>query len=74
MDERTMIEKMRGKEIPEYRDTMYLEGYSPHEILTAARKTIIQEHETLSVPQFSGISWISSSDTVYLELVSVSIG
>ena len=46
MDERTMIEKMRGKEIPEYRDTMYLEGYSPHEILTAARKTIIQENET----------------------------
>ena len=46
MDNRTMIEKMRGKEIPEYRDTMYLEGYSPYEILEAARKTIIQEHET----------------------------
>ena len=45
MGDRTVIEKMRGKEIPEYRDTMYLEGYSPYEILTAARKTIIQEHE-----------------------------
>ena len=45
MDERTMIEKMRGKEIPEYRDTMYLEGYSPHEILTAARSTFYSEQE-----------------------------
>ena len=40
-----MIEKMRGKEIPEYRDTMYLEGYSPYEILTAARSTFYHESE-----------------------------
>ena len=45
MDNKTMIEKMRGKEIPEYRDTMYLEGYNPYEILTAARSTFYSEQE-----------------------------
>ena len=34
----TAIERMMNKEIPEYRNTMYLEGYTPEEILIAARK------------------------------------
>ena len=41
-----MIEKMRGKRLPDYYTGMHEDGYSPYEILTAARKTIIQENET----------------------------
>ena len=41
----TVIERMRGTRIPEYYDGMYRDGYQPHEILEAARNSIIKEHE-----------------------------
>lgn len=45
MDERPMIEKMRGTRVPEYYDGMHNDGYSPYEILAAARSTFYREHE-----------------------------
>lgn len=45
MDERTMIEKMRGKRLPDYYAGMHEDGYSPYEILTAARSTFYSEQE-----------------------------
>lgn len=44
MDNRTMFEKMRGTRIPDYYDGMYLEGYSPAEIVEAAHNFIIKQH------------------------------
>ena len=44
MDKRTMIEKMRGTRIPDYYDGMYLDGYSPAEIVEAAHNFIIKQH------------------------------
>ena len=44
MDNRTMIEKMRGTRIPDYYDGMYLDGYSPAEIVEAAHNSIIKQH------------------------------
>ena len=34
-----------NESIPEYYKTMHLDGYSPEQILQAARKKIIQDHE-----------------------------
>ena len=44
MDNRTMFEKMRGTRIPDYYDGMYLDGYSPAEIVEAAYNFIIKQH------------------------------
>lgn len=44
MDNRTMFEKMRGTRIPDYYDGMYLDGYSPAEIVEAAHNFIIKQH------------------------------
>lgn len=44
MDKRTMFEKMRGTRIPDYYDGMYLDGYSPAEIVEAAHNFIIKQH------------------------------
>ena len=44
MDNRTMIEKMRGTRIPDYYDGMYLDSYSPAEIVEAAHNSIIKQH------------------------------
>ena len=33
------------REIPDYYPSMYLDGYEPHQILHAARRKILQEHE-----------------------------
>ena len=41
----TVFEKMRGKQIPEYYDTMYMDGYQPHEIIEAAHNSIVQQYE-----------------------------
>lgn len=41
----TVFEKMRGKQIPTYYDTMYMDGYKPWEILEAAHNSIIQQYE-----------------------------
>jgi hypothetical protein len=35
---------MYGKRIPEYYDTMYLDGYTPYEILYATRKKMHREY------------------------------
>ena len=35
---------MYGKRIPEYYDTMYLDGYTPYEILYAVRKKMHREY------------------------------
>ena len=40
----TLYEYMDSK-IPDYYDTMYRDGYSPEQILHAARRKILQEHE-----------------------------
>ena len=37
------------RKIPDYYDTMYLDGYSPEQILHAARRKILQEHEAREV-------------------------
>ena len=36
---------MYGKRIPEYYDTMYLDGYTPYEILYATRKKMNREYQ-----------------------------
>lgn len=36
---------MYGKRIPEYYDSMYLDGYTPYEILYAARKKMYREYQ-----------------------------
>ena len=41
----TVFEKMRGKQIPAYYDTMYMDGYQPHEIIEAAHNSIVQQYE-----------------------------
>ena len=45
MDNRTMFEKMRGTRIPDYYAGMHKDGYTPSEILTAARSTFYSEQE-----------------------------
>ena len=34
-----------GRKIPEYYDTMYLDGYTPYEILHATRKKMYREYQ-----------------------------
>ena len=36
---------MYGKHIPEYYDTMYMDGYTPYEILYATRKKMFREYQ-----------------------------
>ena len=36
---------MYGKRIPEYYDTMYMDGYTPYEILYATRKKMYREYQ-----------------------------
>ena len=36
---------MYGRRIPEYYDTMYLDGYTPYEILHATRKKMFREYQ-----------------------------
>ncbi len=40
----TVFEKMRNKRIPDYYDTMYLDGYEPWEIIEAAHNSIMKQH------------------------------
>ena len=41
---KTVFEKMRNRQIPEYYPTMYLDGYKPYEIVEAAHNFIIKQH------------------------------
>ena len=46
MEEKRMDEVMMyGRRIPEYYDTMYLDGYTPYEILYATRKKMFREYQ-----------------------------
>ena len=36
---------MYGRRIPEYYDTMYLDGYTPYETLHATRKKMFREYQ-----------------------------
>ena len=36
---------MYGRRIPEYYDSMYLDGYTPYEILHATRKKMYREYQ-----------------------------
>ena len=40
----TVIEKMRNRQIPDYYNGMYLDGYKPYEILEAAHNSIIKQY------------------------------
>ena len=45
-EEKRMDEVMMyGSRIPEYYDTMYLDGYTPYEILYATRKKMNREYQ-----------------------------
>lgn len=39
------LEEYYTSQIPDYYDTMYLEGYTPEQILTASRKRIFNSME-----------------------------
>mgnify|MGYP003301659548 CR=1 FL=1 len=44
-EEKRMDEVMMyGRRIPEYYDTMYLDGYTPYEILYATHKKMFREY------------------------------
>jgi hypothetical protein len=43
-EENTMENILRKRPIPEYYDTMYLDGYTPYEILYAVRKKMHREY------------------------------
>ena len=43
-DDRTVFDKLRRSLLPEYYDTMYLDGYKPYEIVEAAHRTMIKEY------------------------------
>ena len=45
MDNKTMIEKMRGTRFDHYYDGMYRDGATPYEIVEAAHNSIIKEYE-----------------------------
>jgi len=44
MMNQTVFEKMRNKQIPDYYDGMYLDGYKPYEILESAHNSIIKQY------------------------------
>lgn len=41
----TVFEKMRRKQIPEYYDGMYLDGFTPQEIIEAAHNSLLRDAE-----------------------------
>ena len=41
---KTVFEKMRNRQIPDYYPTMYQDGYKPYEILEAAHNSIIKQY------------------------------
>ena len=43
LDDRTVFEKLMGRPLPDYYDTMYLDSYKPWEIVEAAHNSIIKE-------------------------------
>ena len=43
-DDMTVFDKMRRRPLPEYYDTMYMDGYEPYEIIEAAHRTMIKQY------------------------------
>ena len=43
-DDRTVFDKMLGRPLPDYYDTMYLDGFSESQILAAAHKTMLRDY------------------------------
>ena len=43
-DDRTVFDKMRPSPLPDYYDTMYLDGYKPYEIIEAAHRTMLKQY------------------------------
>ena len=46
----TLLENFH-KDVPEYYDYMYLDGYSPEQILHAAHQTMIRQYEARKAAQ-----------------------
>ncbi len=42
---KTVFEKMKNRQIPDYYPTMYLDGYKPYEILEAASNSIYTHYK-----------------------------
>ena len=42
----TVFEKMRRKQMPEYYDGMYMDGFTPQEIIEAAHNALLRDAET----------------------------
>ena len=42
--DKSVFEKMRNRQIPDYYPTMYQDGYKPYEILEAAHNSIIKQY------------------------------
>ena len=43
-DDMTVFDKMRRRPLPDYYDTMYMDGYKPYEIIEAAHRTMIKQY------------------------------
>ena len=43
-DQSTVMERLMGRKIPDYYDTMYLDGYKPYEIVEAAHRAIYKHY------------------------------
>ena len=43
-DDMTVFDKMRRRPLPDYYDTMYMDGYEPYEIIEAAHRTMIKQY------------------------------
>jgi hypothetical protein len=41
-DDLTIFDGMRRRPLPDYYDTMYLDGYKPYEIIEAAHRTMLK--------------------------------
>ena len=46
---------MYGKRIPEYYDSMYLDGFTPYEILYTTRKKMFREYQERELAQQDAI-------------------
>ena len=55
---------MYGRRIPEYYDTMYLDGYTPYEILYATRKKMFREYQEREAERDTIIPTINFKSTV----------
>ena len=50
-DQGTVIDQLMSRKIPDYYDTMYLDGYKPYEIVEAAHRTIYKHYLAMQESQ-----------------------